>query len=401
MMFRRFSFRLPVVALIVGLCLLVASCVELIGQRFIVHYDRGADVLEVLIFYDGVHRNREQKSVEESAEQVRQFIQKGNVMLLDWWGHIEVADLAEMAGDEELSDPQRAVLAHLSQHMRVEAVGHARSGPGQVSGVQRVTIGRFSELIEALNRLLDETFTDLAQEPPKPLQRTMRLWQQAADDGHRWLRLDGQAIAFHAPVDRREWAMARSDLLDSLVDDLKRVTHDAEQFEQVERDLRLAVTFLANVPLTYSDRDGELRLSLGHSRSANTYPFRIREEGRYNEDLEQVIQEVAPLDVTRKLALGALKPDAHSPAGAVAMLAEHGPVELKIRGLIGLVEAEDEHAAAAAEMLDDFAARWNQQRKSPAAPDPQPRQDQAREAWLEQWREWAATVELFPQPAGD
>ncbi len=388
--------RAVAIGLLAITALILSSCVELIGQRFIVHYDSDADVLEVLIFYDGVHRNRDHHDQQRTEEQIHEFIRDGNVMLLDWWGHVEVGELADAAEEADRSEAERRVLQHLAEHLEVEALGHARSGPGQISGVQRLTIAEFSTLVDRLDALVAEQLERYVEQPPHSARRTARLLKEALEADHRWLELDGQGLEFNAPIDRREWAIARHKALDGLIDLLAETVDAPEQFQKTERDLRGGMVTLANLPLHYSDRDGELRISIGHREMANTYPFYIRDADEYNEDLVDKVRDEVPRDVNRELALYKVDAEAHPLRDELTGLAEHGPVDLAIRGLVALVEADDQHASAAAKALDSFAARWNEAAHSPEAPGARPEAEGEQRRWLRQWQRWLERVERFP-----
>ena len=388
--------RAVAIGLLSVTALILSSCVELIGQRFFVYYHADEDVLEVVIFYDGVHRNRGHHDQQRTEEQIHEFIRDGNVMLLDWWGHIEVGELADAAEETDRSETERRVLQHLAEHLEVETLGHARSGPGQISGVQRVTIAEFSTLVDRLDALIAEGLERYVEKPPRGARRTAQLLAEALEAEYRWLELDGQVLTFNAPLDRREWTMARHEAFDWLIDRLAELIDAPEQFHEAEADLRRGMVTLANLPLHYSDRDGELRISIGHRETANTYPFHIRDADDYNKDLVDTVRDEAPHNVNRELALHKLDAEAHPLRDELKGLAEHGPVDVAIRGLLALVEADDQHASAAAEALDSFAGRWNEAAHSPEAPGARPDAEGEQRRWLRRWQRWLERVEQFP-----
>src|SRR5437764_909540 len=115
-------------------CLLIAlffpSCVELDGQRLSFFYDAARDEMRVLLFYDGIH---DKPDGTKGAEQIPEFVKSGSVMLLDWWGQLDLAAIrAGVAATQPAEGQpaqtlgQRAVMKAIIDSIRTEPIAHYR-----------------------------------------------------------------------------------------------------------------------------------------------------------------------------------------------------------------------------------------------------------------------------------
>ena len=66
----------------------LSGCVELTGQRITWFYDQAKDELQILLYYDGIH---DSGSGTEPGT-IANFVRDGNVMLLDWPFHVQMAE---------------------------------------------------------------------------------------------------------------------------------------------------------------------------------------------------------------------------------------------------------------------------------------------------------------------
>jgi hypothetical protein len=376
--------RIPLLLLLTSTALWLASCVELEGQRISFFHDQAKDELRVLIFYDGIHDSGENGN---GVEQLPEFVKNGDILLLDWIGHVE-RDRIQGAADDAESLPAKRALAQASLAITSRPIGHYRDGSGEIGAAQLVVIPRVSEWLKKLNAFLDEA---VQQQEPTGWRRTNALWKEVGKRGHTWVSLDGHAIRVRIPIDHEEWTITKAEGLAELLNELVSVD-DMSEFKATVRMLAQAI---ASVPLAYEEADGEVRIRIGDPKRPSTLRFTLRDE--YQPNLEGVVTAEVPAALSPAVGQQVLgQPQA---GAAIADVIAWGPPEEAARGLFELSQGHGEAAAAAKQKLDAWAVTWNQTHAHRRAPDAGATADAWRE-WFRQMRYYPAEAPAATQPAG-
>jgi hypothetical protein len=376
--------RIPLLLLLTLTTLWLASCVELEGQRISFFHDQTKDELRVLIFYDGVHDSGENGN---GAEQLPAFVKNGDILLLDWIGHVE-RDRIQGAADDAESPPAKRALAQASLAITSRPIGHYRDGSGEIGAAQLVVIPRVSEWLKKLNAFLDEA---VQRQEPTGWRRTNALWKEAGKRGYTWVSLDGHAIRVRFPVEPDEWAAMRAAGVAGLLSEL------VSQDEAGEREAtaRMLAQAIASAPLAYEEADGEVRIRIGDPNRPSTLRFTLRDE--YQPNLEAAVTAEVPAALSPAVGQQVLgQPQAEA---AIADVIAWGPPEEAARGLFELSRGQGEAATTAKQKLDAWAAQWDQTHGHRRAPDAGAAADAWRE-WFRQMRYFPAEAPATTQPAG-
>ena len=199
------TLRRASAALVLALVALLASCTELDGQRISIRYDAAADVLHVLLHYDGIHEKNGDSPA--AREQVPAFLAGGDVLLLDWFGHVEMKEIREEAEKEGTPPAMKAFLHALAGSVKARAVGHYRDPRGRIGAVQHVEVRDASVLVRKANAALNEGILSGHADPE--WRRTAARMEAGAREGRQWIFLDGHAVGITFAADPAEWALIR------------------------------------------------------------------------------------------------------------------------------------------------------------------------------------------------
>lgn len=396
----RTALRLMLVLVIAAL-LLVSGCVELRGQRITIKYDAATDVTTILICYDGVHESV--RNDTKGEDQIPTFVAKGEVMLVDWWGHIELDRKRDDATPTEA-----AVWESLRKNMTTRAAGHFRDADGAIGGVQVVTIKNTKEVLKAINAAISENVIKSQADGDAASKRTLEKLAAAAKAGHQWITMEGNAPRVTLPMDEREWAAIKARGLKSVVEDLrKHITSEvqakhepplgpapAQPDEAATNDSPSIDSYIRAItaaPISIEESKGVVKFTIGDPAQPTTLRFSVRE--RYNPTLEKALTQAVPENYDNKLAdaLLAEKPDAA--AKERAELSAWGPAEDAPRALLRVAsDKDDARRAKAIDALNAWAKKWNTDRGTPDAPV----FEDVKQFDAEKWREWLKQMAKFP-----
>jgi len=366
----------------------ISGCVELTGQRISWFHDVEKDELKILLHYDGVHDSLD-GSQPEGAKQIPGFVSGGDVMLLDWYGHVDMASERKKLDDLGASDPERD-WARLLTSIRTEPVGHYREPDGRIGAAQLITIPTVSEFLDKLNGLIDREVLEHAGSLAEgdPLRRTKERIRAAARKGHRWAALDGQAIRVTIPVYPGEWAREKARGLNEIARHAADALADEADSEK-RRELRYAIQALTSLPVSYLDEGDSITVVVGAAEGSGTLRARIRDE--YKPNLDKVLVENVEADLDAQLAEAELDAS-EQPLPGIAAIRQFGPPEEPVRALLCAASSGPERRAAALEKLRQRAAAFNRAHGVPPAPE----DDAAPEKYLAVWREWYAQMKRYP-----
>lgn len=348
--------RPTLIAVLLAGFLVVPACVEITGQRITWFYDQPEDTLYLLIHYDGIHEvDRDRKGVE----QIPQFVDNGDVMLLDWPFHLDRKRIREAA--QQAEDPLHVEGGRIAAALDVRALGHYREPNGRIGAAQLVTIRRASDVLQQVNDLISRAIEASADETELP--RTVRRIREAAAERHQWITLDGHMIRISVPVHAAEWAHAKGALLVDLFDAV--IENDRDPDDDGESPLRTLVEGFASAPISYIDEGHRVSLLLGRRDRPTTLRLQIREA--YEDSLEDDVIKAVPLDLDEELARSLLDPDVEL-APELAHLRSWGPPEDQVRALINAARGQPaSRRRVIAEHLARWGARWNREQAVPSA----------------------------------
>ena len=371
-------------------CLAVAACVELTGQRITWFHDAANDTLVVLVHYDGIHDSKNGEPAEPGA--IADFVRDGDVMLVDWWGRLDMKSYRERA---QRTDPLVAGAAKLVLRLRAEPLGHYREPDGRIGGLQRITISGISSFVKQANALFSQAVLQGEVFETKDLPRSVARMHEAARAGHAWFALRGHSIRFTLPVHPAEWARAKADGLEKLFREIFQdaASRDQEKRSKWERELRLLVHALTSAPFSYLDEGDRVTFILGCEDRPTTWRLPLRES--YRPNLEKDVIQAAPTDLDRTVAQALLHPGDDAPTIRTTLLA-WGPPEDQVRALCATARHDPEARTAALDRLAKWSEDWNRDVGVPRAPE---RTDDV-EAWLRAWDRWYAEVVCRPVRGG-
>jgi hypothetical protein len=377
-----FLFLLPLLAAI-------PACVELTGQRISWSYDAGKDEIQILLFYDGIHESSG-GSHGNGREQVPDFVAKRNVMLLDWIGHVQWDQIRAKAEDAGAAPLDRD-WARLALNIQVEIVGRYRQPDGRVGALQRLTIPSAREFVKDLNRLISRSILD---GPVNVSPRTRARIRSAAESGHTWVALDGNAIRVVVPVDSDEWAVAKAQALGDLGQSVARMLDEKAEPKE-KKTFDNVVRALTSAPISYIEEEGRVEFVVGRRKTPSTLRLTIRHE--YEPSLEPVVAEAVKTDLDAALA-GAMLDKANNMHAAIRAMLAWGPPEEPFRALLAVAESGDAGRKDAA--LKQLAARaeaWNREGRLPTAPI----EFAVVAKTLDAWKRWYARMIQYPLPLDD
>ncbi len=357
------------------LVLLVCSCIELTGQRVTLHHDPVGDRLLVLLHYDGIS-NSEPDKQEKAEEDLRNFVQGGDVMLFDWFLHFPRHDFERRAGDTDAAPAERALATRLLESVEVTSLGHYRDPNGRLGAAQLVVIHEASAMLAAANAAISEALLGLpAQTKEGHWDRTVRLWHDLAERGHAWLSIEGHSLVCRLRVDEGEWTSGKYRFLVDL----------EEMADDDDAGLSFLRRFFSAALLSLVQERGEVTVRLGMIDEPHTLRCELRTT--YEPNVAVLVKELVPSDLDRELARSLL---GEAPASVpVSHVIAWGPAEERVRAVLGAAASIDEdRAARCRRWLEAFAHEWNAARRFPEAPV----LHENEAAYLELWRAWYRTL---------
>ncbi|MBI4879379.1 MAG: hypothetical protein HY812_06920 [Planctomycetes bacterium] len=370
-------------ALLAVLCA-VAGCIVLSGQRITIFHDQAADRLTFLVEYDGVFDSKE--AAEEGAEEkLRAFLTNGDVLLIDWFGHIQRELMEKTAGEPSTPPLRREFLAVLLENLSVKTLGRYRDPEGRVGVAQEVSFEQVSRVLAAANAAISEGILLDESVPPEDWRRTVDRLRAAAKEGRQWLRLEGHSLALAFPVHPAEWARhAREGLLEMFEDWADHNAKEERAAEEADPDWFLRL--ISSGPVSLLQSMGEVTLRAGDPDGPTTFRVDLREG--YRPNLEPQIAALVEADLDRAQAQVLLAQAAENEP-PVAVLPSWAPPEDAVRAVLAVLQGvEGEEREAAAAWLAAFAASWNGAEGFPAAPERGA--DDA--AWAAAWAAWYLDV---------
>lgn len=406
-------------AIIIAAAMLsLSGCVVLTSQRLTLFHDEPADRLLVLIHYDGIHDNEVKPGeASDDVDQLAEFARAGDVMLLDWFGHLKRQDIEQVAVDINADPGERALARLLVKHLHTQPVGHYQDLRGRVGGLQLVRIEQVSKVITALNTLMNEQLFAEAPEDDEQLpgrwRLTLRRFIDQARQGHQWLALNGHSLEIHLPVHPREWRANRGQLVYDEV--LAWIEHawageDADHLVEQMRTLRLILQVAGQAPASLIESRRGLVVRLGEPTQPHTLRVTLPDR-QYNGSLNEPVIQLLPDDVDQQLAARLIDwpPDAAEQAGQsdtagaeavegtadpIDLLIRWGPAEhrAKVLARASLALGDAELQSRARHRLDAWSKAWNAQQAIPPAPG----LIEDDQAFMEAWTQWYDQVLAFP-----
>lgn len=379
--------RLTYLVLLGAALLILPGCVELTGQRITWFYDSLKDELQILIHYDGIHDSGSSQH-GEGAEQIAKFVANGDVMILDWPLHLDMADLRTVLQDES-KEPLEKDWARLITSIKTQPVGYYREPDGRLGAVQLVTIPKAKDFLRRLNGLINKQLLQDTVSPSDPMARTIKRIQAAAKEGHQWITLDGHAIRVVIPVHPDEWARQKGEFLDSVARSVAKALGEKAK-EEDKNMFRCGLALLTSAPLSYIDQGDRVEFVLGRSKKPSTVRLDIRNE--YETSLEKVVADSVKVDLDKTLAEALLDKQA-KPSAPLSAILSWGPPEERVRALTAAAgNGDQKQKETAVAQLQSWAERWNRDHGVPQAPQATDKPND----YLAAWKKWYASMKRYP-----
>ena len=353
------------------------SCVELTGQRAQIHYDPTADVLQIHLFYDGIHNGS--PGDERALRQLRALTEDGDVALLEWPWVIRRSHVRLLAESQGGHGPVQALARQWLEQVEVETLGTYRDAHGRLGVAQRLTISDASDVVASINRTMDALIVHESTQRPVDPRRRLSLARQvrAARRGHQWIRLDGHSIVVDLPGHPREFQALVAQVLSKELRDLR-------GSGAVERLLAFV-----GIPGEWRLNGEGLRVRIGRADRATTWRFTRR--ATYNDSLETVLSEQIARPLLDPLATQILSPPGEE--RGLSELLRSSPPELRVGALLHAVENGDAaRRTSALQALERFASDWNRTESVPRAPV----RAGSTGAWISNWQIFREKLAAWP-----
>ena len=360
--------------------LLLYGCVELTGQRFTLFHDVLKDTFHVLIQYDGIHENDDSKP--RGAGQIPEFIADGDIMVADWFLHLQRKKLEKLKTSE---DPQVAAAARLLDKLQVEVLGRYREpadadGRRRCGAAQLVTIEDFSGFLREGNRLISASLARLDRKAEvaeakeqSGLWRTLDKILAAAGTDHTWVVADGHALRVQVPVHQDEWAEAKGGAVAWAIEEIARRSGSTTQLEQLAR-------WIASSPFSYAESGDMVTLTIGNPDAPRTIHVQLRDD--YNDQLEDVVAQSIAVDMDQLMVQDTREDD------PLHKVRSWLPAEVEVGALLGAAtDAAPAVRDTALARLHALGEEWNRVEGSPEAPNAE---DLSASSYLEEWGVWYA-----------
>ncbi len=385
-------------ACLLACVLALPGCLIVTGQRISTHYDAQRDEMHLLIFYDGIYHTTEQvvyietqqdgelteeqaaSSKKQAEQEFTEFITQGDVFFLNSLFRINFKEIDEQLAGDELTDARRRLLRAIKKTKR-KTIGRYVDFEGRPGIAQQVVIPDCKGLLRAMNAVLNEHLIKTAEEhgnesPENKWGRiTTRMWIAAAKRGHAWFRMDGEAFVVDLPFEAQEWQRYRR-LLAMYVADKN------------DTDAELLIAQLASMPVSIVEKMDAVELRLAPMKGHRTARFTTGNE--YRDNLAELIRKRVPNSLDDELEeMGSHTMDA--PRDVVMDVITWGPPEQAPMAYLAVLEGGPGAGAKRVRVqLDDWAKRWNDAGRTPAAPTGIEDVKGLREAWAEWYHELVA-----------
>jgi hypothetical protein len=355
--------RLPIrLVLLVTFAITATGCIQLTGQRIAWRHDVKADTFTALIFYDGIHdKSDTPREIESSKKRLGEFIDNGNIMLLDWFGVINLGKARSVAPEKLQREPELKPLVQAIEHIRTTPIGHYTESD-QIGAAQLMEIRGFSEFLKKLNAHINQKV--LAKQIDRDDQaervRTDELRHKLAERGHAWVAMDGQAIVIDLPFDRDDWALRKADGLSEMMRSM--LQNPPEPVQPGEREqwetAKLFTQLFTATPVSIDHRGEIVRFTIGDRARPNVARATIRSS--YNTHHVETVKQAVPGSLHDQIVAVASGGEGSKAMGAVYGF---GPPEAM---MLALAEAAEDGNARALAVLREKARAWNKAGRSPA-----------------------------------
>ncbi len=330
------------------------------------------DRLRLLVHYDGIHEDKEGEE-GTGAGQIAEFVADGDLMLLDWFGHLKMKDVREQASRADTPPALRAFLACMATSVKTATPGHYRDPEGRIGAVQTVEVERASEFLRLANAALNEVVL-VAGSAKGPWERTVARMRAGALADRQWIFLEGHSVGISLPAHPAEWARNKAKFVEEMMKEYGKREEEANAFP---------VQLLAASPISLIESREGVTLRIGEPARPTTLRFRLRKGT--GAGLEEAVRGQAPASVDDALADRLLGGKAAAATDVEAIL-EWGPPEDQVGALLSrAARTEGEAREAVLRRLAAWGEEWNQEVGIPEAPG---RSGDGQEADLSAWREW-------------
>jgi len=390
-------FRTKLLSVTAIALLFLTGCLRICEQRITVRHEPDADMLYVMIHYDGIHDSGDDQW-GNGAQQLPEFIAADTIAVLDWMFQVQVAELRGMENNQELSAELRALGKAMAEQVKVEPVGYYRDALGRIGGAQIITITKASAFIRTVNAAINGLIRDrgveeeMLAEAPGTSQRILL----ASENQHQWVTLDGHAVKVSVPVQPTEWAALKAKGIYEGINDFVTAYENspAGRPEQMEMVAKLT-SMLADIPFAYSESSGMVSLRIGDP--AKPTPIRLQTFYQYQPNLEAEVIRIAKTELDAAVARQLAGLPAGPASANVTAIAEWGPDEERVRAMARAVESDDPALTKAAfAWLNKFRIGWNHENNLPVMPVPADEEDPA--AFGRACLDWCRELRAFPNP---
>jgi hypothetical protein len=358
------SRRVILVGLLVGIIGL-QGCLELAGQRVVWAYDQGADILTMLVFYDGLIDSGT-ASHGDAKEQIRVAVNDGDILFFDWPLHIARSELAKVARDETRPELSAFAKGYL-KYVKVRVLGHYPHPSGVLGVAQQVTITNASGLVARANAAINaEVLRELGdgKRHERGLKYSTVLMVAAAKKGHQWIRLDRHSIVIEIPARSHEVQAMRAELAKNFIDSTRRAEPDT-----LTKLVRL-VGSLTSSAGSFIQKPESVQFVLGFRERPETVRVKVRCE--VDRSLDATVKSVVKIELSA--------------------LPKWAPPEARV----GLLMRKAKVSAKARKSLTQFATDWNATHEHPAAPVLKPGENTGIDGLLLKWEEWRRQMADWP-----
>jgi len=285
--------RLVLLAL---LAVATTGCIQLTGQRLAWHHDVKADTFTALLFYDGIHdKSDTPREIETSKQRLREFVDQGDIMLLDWFGELKIGQLQSLPPEQLERKPDVKALLPALKHVRTTPIGHYTES-GQIGAAQLIEIRGVSQFLKKFNGYINQMVLakPIDEDQAAERVRTDDLRHQLAAKGHAWFSLDHQAVVIALPFDRDDWARRKADGLSDMIESfLKTPPVPTQPGEREEWETaRMFTQLFTATPVSIDHRGEIVRFTIGGDVPPNVARATIRSS--YNTHHVETVKKAVP-----------------------------------------------------------------------------------------------------------
>jgi hypothetical protein len=399
--------RTTLAMLVAALLLTATGCVVISGQRLAVRHDVKNDRIEMLLFYDGIYNRSDRPSEKEDAK-FKKFVANGDVMFLDWFGHMKMEGLSDAVEqpDEDHGPATRKFIVTLAESLRTKPIGYYKDVKGRLGAAQMVTLNKVSKLLPTINAAINENVSAASVfGGDDDFGRTLRLMVTAAKNGHTWAALKEGRLTVTLPMDQREWTRLKgegiSHFFNRMVSKAKRAADKPDRETKLKKEVRSLLQIVTAMPLGISEGKDQLVITVGHADGSPVILRTHLPDRNHNPNMDHLIRSEVKKDLD-PLMTGSLNPIvdelvAIGPAAQAIM--DWGPQEFTARLLMRKAFDGDKLYA---QLLVSWGQKWNKKQRVPAAPTIGPDDADAFagawKKWHEQMLHYPLTVPKYPAP---